>query len=647
MKTVGKGVTQKSRRRWVIAAVGLPAVVGATWLLTAGDRPLGEQLGFTPAVSLRCEPDADFSATYRLTMQTALKLNAAALIADPRLRGQTVKSDAGYSARLKVRAMEQRADATVLAMQLDRIEATSGSVAAPRELMAELRQPFFALLGHDCRISQAGFAPDLSDEAINRQQALVHSLSVVVDGKPDQRTWTTTERDNVGEYAARYEREAGDDSRRFVKERTAYSKVHPQVGPRFKEPLLVRILESKTPAEIDEQDAWLARLDTRDHLQVTRADASLVADLKFSLKLEQDRDDGVPLDVELLADLRWRSDREPPLNAVPRRPDPPDFMKTITLDAALEQYAELLRSGRGFGHAADFLSLVLRAQPGLAYELMAMLERNAIAADIEGTVFLALERAGTPEAHNALIQGLSDDHASRNRARAAAALPDIPTPSQQTLTALATTAREAQAETKDDTQLVRNSATYAMGALEQRTRDKNPELAKQTVNEIRGQLGQVNSPSALTAALDAIGNSGNPDFIQDLKPHLDAKEPLIRAHAIEAMGHMDPQTNKDVFRELIDGEQDPRIRGSIARTYADQARRADSLPPPEVVRGALDVLVSEPDPGVRGLLIELVGSSCASDPSAMQALAAQFKRENDPMLLKLIGRYVPADKLGT
>jgi HEAT repeat protein len=297
--------------------------------------------------------------------------------------------------------------------------------------------------------------------------------------------------------------------------------------------------------------------------------------------------------------------------------------------------------------AADFLALFLRAQPALAFEVMALLQRGQVPADLESTLFFALELAGTQEAHDALVQGLSDQHAARNRARAAAALPDVPNPSQGTLAALANTAREARAETKDETQLVRNSATYALGALEQRTRGKNPELAKQTLTEIRGQLETVHSPNELAAALDAIGNSGNSAFIADLKPHLDADNALVRAHAIEAMGHMDPEANKSVFRDLIVDEQDPRIRGTIARTCADQARRADSLAPTEVVRGALDVLAREPDPRVRGLLIDLVGPSCASDPHTMQALAEQFKRENEPLLLRQIGRYVPADKLGS
>jgi hypothetical protein len=59
------------------------------------------------------------------------------------------------------------------------------------------------------------------------------------------------------------------------------------------------------------------------------------------------------------------------------------------------------------------------------------------------------------------------------------------------------------------------------------------------------------------------------------------------------------------------------------------------------------VLAREPDPRVRGQLIDLIGPACASDPRAMQALAAQFKQETEPMLMKAIGRYVPANKLGS
>ena len=649
MKTASKRETGKPRHGWVAMGVGAVVVVAGLWLSLRSERPLTVRLGISRAERLSCQPDEGFSRSYRLSVTTELQLNAAALIADPRSRGRLLSSSAGYDARLRVRALSRRGDARVLALQVDEVEPTSGAGASPSPLTAELEKPFFVVLGTDCRITEAGFSPELSAEAINRQQALVNGLSLVVSQTPGDREWTAKEHDSVGEYTARYSRAADAAPGSFVKERTAYLSVHPPVGQRFKEQLLVRILGSTSPATLDEQHAWLTQLESKEHFQVTRADGSLVTDVKSSLALERDLQQQTPLEVAMLPELRWRSDHDAPLLAEVRQAEPPDAMKTMALEDAMAQYSALLRASQpgGVGRAANFLALLLRAQPGLAFELMAMLQRQEIAPDLESTVFLALELSGTPESQAALIEGLSDEHAARNRSRAAAALPDVPNPSPATLTALAETAREAQAETKDETRLVRNSAVYALGALEGRTRSKNTALADQTLATIRARLGKVESPSDLTATLDAIGNSGNADFIPDLKPHLEARDALVRTHAIQAMGHMDPEANKTVFRQLIVGEQDPKIRGAIAQTYADQARRADTVAPPEVVQGALAVLGREPDPRVRGQLIDLIGPACASDPQAMQALAAQFKQETEPMLMKAIGRYVPANKLGS
>jgi HEAT repeat protein len=245
-----------------------------------------------------------------------------------------------------------------------------------------------------------------------------------------------------------------------------------------------------------------------------------------------------------------------------------------------------------------------------------------------------------------LIEGLSDAHQPRNRARAAAALPDIPKPTVETLDALSETAHNASSASPEDTRLVRNSATYAIGTLEQRTRSANPELAGQALSELRSTLSSAHGDQQQAAVLDAIGNSGNATLLSDIKPLLEASEGLVRSHAIQAMGHMDPTVNQDMFKGLIAHEPDAQIRGTIAVTYADQAKRANQPPPNLVVDAAIEQLTQEPDPRVRGLLIELIGPACVGYSNALQALATAFQRETDPILLRLIGKWVPGDRLG-
>ena len=163
---------------------------------------------------------------------------------------------------------------------------------------------------------------------------------------------------------------------------------------------------------------------------------------------------------------------------------------------------------------------------------------------------------------------------------------------------------------------------------------------------MRTSLRRARSADLKAAALDSIGNSGNPEFIDDLQPLFHTDDKLVRAHAVQALEHMPPASSQGLFRGLMEQEKDPQVRANIATTFADQARRANAAAPSPVIQAAIMQLTSEPDPRVRALLIELIGPACASDPSALAALVEQFSRESEPLLLRLIGKWVPAGRLG-
>jgi HEAT repeat protein len=649
MNTPKVSVSKKAR---LTIALSCGAIVGALLLLAVlvptVRKPLARSIGLSMSEALRCQPDPDMQAVYRIRMHTQLKANAAALLIGARAGGKLITSDAGFSARLRMHVVEPRPDGTLVGLALDELEADDGEDETSKDMRAQLTTPFYAVLTRDCRFSEFGFDSSVSDEVVNRAQSLMQGLSLAVDPDATKLDWTSREYDSVGQYAAHYERPDAQ-SHKLVKQRQTYLRTHPSSGFATKEPLLVRVLDSNGPATLDDAFGWLAHFESHDHLQIVRANGIAVAELKMSLWLERssEKAPAVAL-VNRVSDLHWRKQSEPPLVATPSRPDPPDAMKSLPLEAAMAQYAQLMRSGVNGAavQAAEYLALYLRARPEMAAELMRLLAERQIPADLQSAIFLALERAGTPEAHDALIAGLSEEHEAQNRARAAAALPDVPMPSDKTLQALLETSQNAVSDNKDNTQLVRNAAGYAIGTLEQRTRVSNPALAGAALEELRGSLSNARGDQAQAAALDAISNSGNAALLKDIKPLLDSPEGLVRAHAIESMAHMDPQANKHMFGELIANEPDAKIRGTIAVTYAEQAKIANQPAPSEVLDAAIAQLGRESDPHVKGLLIELIGPAANTQAYAQQALGAQFKRETDPMLLKLIGKWVPGNRLG-
>lgn len=641
-------MTSPNTRRYMLLLTLAGAVVAcvAALLVPAVRQPVAEKLGLSRVTALRCEPKPGMSAAYKLHMDTQLKVNVAALLVDRHAPEKAATSDVGLSAKLRVSAIEARPTGMLMALALDDVEADdSGSEVGQRERQ-QLTTPFYAVLDRDCSFSSFGFQASVEDDIVNRLQGLLQALSLSVQHDPKKTSWVSKEHDAVGQYTARYSWRP-ERPRALEKRREAYLRTHAPPGLGIKEPLVVNVVDSSTPVLLDDELAWLAKLESREHLQIRRSKGGVVADLQSTLTLERITDHAPAL-AQSFAQLRWRRTSASPLVAAARLPDPPDRLKSLPLPAALEEYAVLIRSGEPSAplKAADYLALYLRAQPQMAAELIKLIQARALPRELESTVFLGLELADTAEARAALISGLSEAHASRNRARAAAALPDIREPNADTLQALSQSAREAVAESPDDTRLVRNAAGYAIGTLERRTRDTQPALAERARTELQTSLTRARDVQQQAAALDAIANSGHSSLLRDVRPHLASQEPLVRAHAIEAMGHMQPEANKDLFASLIQNEQDPKLRGAIAATYAEQARRADQTTPKEVLDAAVEQLGREGDARVKGLLIELIGPACATYAYAQQSLGAQFQRETDPMLLKLIGKYVPADRLG-
>jgi HEAT repeat protein len=229
-----------------------------------------------------------------------------------------------------------------------------------------------------------------------------------------------------------------------------------------------------------------------------------------------------------------------------------------------------------------------------------------------------------------------------NRLRAVASLPQIPHPSQDTLDALKAAA-SAAGQSRDEA-TVRNSATYAIGTLERRTRDKDAALAGRARDDIREKLKSKN-PAEVAAALSAIGNSGDRELMTDLRPHLSDTDVAIRRQAITALGSMPVDSDANAFGATFDAQSAPRLRALTAAEFADQARFSGTDPPAPVVADALSRLGKEPDASVRVQLIQLLGLVADTNANVRKALAGQYGAESDPSVQAAIGQFVSAGDL--
>ena len=514
------------------------------------------------------------------------------------------------------------------------------------ELRAAFGEPFLMDVGRDCRFKGLAFAPRANARVRGQLEALMRSMEIVLPGAP-VRQWTARQDDALGSYQGHYRIEAATDGGgdTISRRRFRYFTFRlPAPGPRMAGPS-AEIVSSQAQATLDETGRWLTSLSTEDHLKVSLGEHQL-AEMTGSIQLA--RVDSPPL--ARLADLA--TDRfdfhTGPLGEVgpPQPKEPEATLAAMDSKAALSDFQRRLAAGKGgLQDAVSTLAGYLAQRPEAITALMAALRDGSIEPKVHAPLFLALERTGTPQAEHALAQGVRDPRLGGvDRMRAAVALADVAHPTQQAVDALVTQARQRGGDV--DGQDVARSALLALGTLGRNSATTDPSLAVQVRRELDGRLrGQSPSDEVLTD-LDAVGNSGDGELLADVEPFTHDSAAQVRMHAAEAYRRGEEARDEARLLAWLRVEPDAGVRRAIVASLTERVQGDGGQVSDDLVTATNQVLTSEPDPQVRGLLISLLGPVAASVPAAKQALIAQFHRESQPELLALIGRYCSVVELG-
>ncbi|HEX4509370.1 MAG TPA: hypothetical protein VH328_04800, partial [Burkholderiaceae bacterium] len=332
--------------------------------------------------------------------------------------------------------------------------------------------------------------------------------------------------------------------------------------------------------------------------------------------------------------------------AAPQPKEPDATLAAMNAKAALADFLRRLGAGKGgLQDAVSTLAGYLARRPEALGELMAALRDGSIDPQVHAPLFLAIERAGTPEAERALAQGVRDQRLDgADRMRAAAALADVAHPSQQAVDALVAEAHSRGGDVEG--QDVARTALLALGTLGRNTATTDPALAVQARRELDGRLRSQPPADEVLTDLDAVGNSGDGALLEDVEPYTHDGESQVRVHAAEAYRRGESSVEEARLIAWLRIEPDAGVRRAIVASLIERVEGAGGDVSDALLATANQVLGVEPDAQVRGLLIRLLGPVAATVPAAKQALIAQFHRESQPELLELIGRYCSVNELG-
>lgn len=563
-------------------------------------------------------------------------------VADTKVGSTSGDTHQVLGARMKWRVLrEDGAGGWLVAAALSGVELEDASLTDPA-YRGSLEQPFLFHVGRDCGFHGFAFRATTAPPAQARLQSLLQSLELRLPSAPTPAFWTASHEDGLGQYTVLY-RQTGATSQeepRVTKTRGPYTRISGPAAGAFK----VEAEGSASELVLERDGRWLQRLEGHEHLRLS-ASGSLLVETRQQLELQRVEAEGpFPMDIDPAAFVSARPVAEQKYEPPPADPR----LRGMSLSGVLADVTALLEKGDRPAHdIAEVLAQYLRLHPKQASQLLAELRTGPYSDSMHALAFLALEMTGTPEAQKALTEALVD-HAlgARDRMRAAVALPDVPTPSRESVDALIDMARRLRQTGGTEEEQVASTALRAVGTLSHKVEATQPELARLARTEIRDELSVARGLNEVTSALDAVGNTGDEGLSGELERFQRDDSSVVRARAALAYRRMAPETATPALANWLGQEKDGTVRQSIIDSMLQVSQAAGGAPvPDDIIAMASTQLASESNPRTRELLIELVGTAAQSSPQARAALAAHFHREPEPQLLALLGHYIGPEDL--
>ena len=443
-----------------------------------------------------------------------------------------------------------QADAVVLRGELAAHEIRIGG-KANAALVQALAKPHFLTVRPSGRFVSLHFDGSTEKLARGIVRSLVASSQLVVDGGT---TWETIERDQTGEYTARYTRDG--DAIEKMKVRYLSIGAH-DVGAQtaMVSAPEVRELVAASRADIDAA-TWPTKLTVEERIVIAlQQGARTTATTHVELVLEDVATRPIAADLTGLDEVGIASTQSPHdadrvMVGGATLPDLLGQLRVANSETRLDVYAKL--------------ESLFRLHPELAAEIPAKLRADARDSDI---LLGALAAAGTPQAQAALV-AVIEDGARGLRADAAAATIQVAQPSQQLTTTLARGLDGRDPE-------LRTASALGLGAAAMRIGATDTDRGDAIVDGLLARLAATRDVELQLVIVKALGNSGSTRAVEALRGLLASTEPMLRRGAVMAMRAIADGAVDPLIAHTLVSDPDPRVRAGAL--FAAEFRSADAM----------------------------------------------------------------------
>ncbi len=430
-------------------------------------------------------------------------------------------------------------------------------------------------------------------------------------------SWTVAEEHAAGNYLAYYQvRQDGS----LQKQKTLYTEVRiPSLGSRTTGKPTVQLKKSASLFRISPEIPWLRTATLHEQL-VVRAGSSRLTEMKMTAELKL-----IALspdqDMALFREGGWEELLHPfSLKPLQHQRDAGKEEKLAgPSDASPEEHLSALVDQLNGDKSNRFSSLkgleeLMTNYPDVAFDLIEYIEQPHIKGGTAALLIHAMERAGTPEAQEALVMIMEDPSSFRhwNQIRAIVALGGVETATDEALTALLNISRNrVEGETLD----LSNTALVAVGSIGSTFRDSDPDRAGWVREELSMSLQSGGDSTEAGMVLKAMGNMGDPALANEIIPYLNHNSSFVRASAAETLGRTGTEKNITLLTDQLIVEKSAMVRSAIVTGMVN----IDN-PSSKSLDMVNRMIMNEPDSDTRYRMVKYLGENVNMYPEGVNTL---------------------------
>lgn len=585
-----------------------------------------------------CAPSVGTRFAFRIELETDLTLSGAGLgQAKPGESTPARALHASSRARAEVLTVAGASPGeSLLAMSFGHSSSTPPEPADLASVHEQLAGPFLVRLDTRCHVVDMARLPGSSAIAFQRALGLVDRIDFASDPGGVAK-WTARHRDEYGIYRATYVAEPGAGRGSLERRREGYL----TTGEGANELRLDYVIREGTGRVVLGTSGWFSELFERTEIEAKSGGETPLHDKSTVHWIGEEPDSRAFAGKNLAASaFVWGRPKEAELETERNELlDSP--LKGASFADAWKRYRSIAADGApGAWHRAQKeLRSWIRANPEAARALVRELRKGTFTSGERADIVLALAKSGSPTAAEELRALVRDTTADgKLRVQATSALADLPAPTAEDVRALDELSSHRSGPVGAD--MVGSTATMALGSILEHAGGEVGTAAREALDR---RLSSTDAP-ALTEALWAVGNSGDPYFAGAVGRAASSTDDSVRAAAARASRGMPPNVANPVLDGLIRDD-----RSAEVVKEATQARRQQVEKYGEPLSDAELALLQSKLPSapvqVRWEIVRLLGEATKVQSAAKTTLAWWYPQESEPQLKVMIATYLGTQDL--